>query len=119
MTSSNKLPQQPSTDVFAAIAHPVRREILDRLSEDDLTVKRLSEQFAISRPAVSQHLAILLEAGLVTRQTEGRQNYYHLQPDALQEVDKWVRHYQRFWDRKLDKLGNYLQRKHGTNSDEA
>ena len=114
-----KPPPQIPTDVFSAIAHPVRREILDKLSEDDLTVKRIAEQFSISRPAISQHLAILLEAGLVTRQQAGRENYYHLQPDALQEVDSWVRHYQRFWNRKMDTLGDYLQRKHGTGSDEA
>lgn len=101
------------TDVFVAIAHPKRRQILDRLSEGDATVKALAAQFDVSRPAISQHLAILLDAGLVTRQPEGRENYYHLQADRLQEVEVWLRHYQRFWNRRLDALDQYLERTYG------
>ena len=74
----------PEQDVFSAIAHPTRRELLDYLSESDCTVKELAAHFeGISRPAISQHLAILLEAELVTRRQAGRENYYHLEPEAL------------------------------------
>lgn len=100
-----------NTDVFNAIAHPVRREILDHLSESDQTVKHLAGKFAITRPAISQHLAILLDVGLVSMHEAGRENFYHLEPKRLQEVEAWVRHYERFWNKKLDKLGEYLKRK--------
>ena len=97
-------------DVFSAIAHPVRRRILDHLSEGDQTVKTITGHFDISRPAISQHLAILLEAGLVTKHRHGREHHYHLQPEGLREVEAWVRHYERFWKKKLRALGGYLER---------
>jgi len=109
----SKSAQHATTDVFTAIAHPVRREILDQLSESDLTVKHLAGKFDISRPAISQHLAVLLEVGLVSMRDEGRENFYHLEPDRLKEVEAWVRHYERFWTKKLDNLGEYLKRKAG------
>ncbi len=109
-----KTVQHSNADVFTAIAHPVRRQILDHLIEGDRTVKVLAGQFEnISRPAISQHLAILLEVGLVSMHEEGRENFYHLQPERLQEVEAWVRHYERFWHKKLDRLGEYLQRTAG------
>lgn len=100
--------QVADADVFTAIAHPVRRAILDRLAEDDHTVKALAERFDISRPAVSQHLRILLDVGLVVMREEGRLNYYHLQPEKLYEVQRWLRHYDRFWNDKLDALAAFL-----------
>ena len=103
----------PTDDVFTAIAHPKRRQILDCLTEGDATVKRLAAQFEVSRPAVSQHLAILLDAGLVTRRQEGRENYYHLEARRLQEIEAWLQQYRRFWTGKLDALGAYLEGKHG------
>jgi DNA-binding transcriptional ArsR family regulator len=113
----SKSSQHANTDVFTAIAHPVRREILDQLSDSDLTVKHLAGTFEgklkISRPAISQHLAILLQVGLVSMHEAGRENFYHLEPERLQEVEAWVRHYERFWNNKLDKLGEYLKRKAG------
>jgi DNA-binding transcriptional ArsR family regulator len=109
----SKSTRHPTNDVFSAIAHPVRREILDQLSESDLTVKHLAGKFDISRPAISQHLAVLLDVGLVSMRESGRENYYHLEPERLQEVEAWVRHYERFWTKKLDRLGEYLKRKAG------
>ena len=106
-----KSAQHSNADIFTAIAHPVRRQILDHLSENDLTVKGLAAQFDISRPAISQHLAVLLDVGLVSMHEAGRENFYRLQPERLQEVEAWVRHYERFWNKKLDKLGEYLKRK--------
>lgn len=100
-------------DVFVAIAHPIRRQILDLLRTQDQTVKSLSGQFDVSRPAVSQHLAILLEAGLVAKRESGRESYYHLQPDGFREVEAWMRHYRRFWNTRLDALGDYLDEKYG------
>ncbi len=109
---SREVPQT-TADVFVAIAHPKRRQILDYLSANDASVKTLTEQFDVTRPAISQHLAVLLEAGLVTRRSVGRENFYHLEPERLLEVERWLRHYEQFWSRKLDGLARYLERKHG------
>jgi DNA-binding transcriptional ArsR family regulator len=105
--------QTGETDVFNAIAHPVRRQLLDILSERDQTVKALAEPFAMSRPAISQHLKILLDAGIVIIREEGRLNYYHLQPDKLLEVQNWLLHYQQFWTEHLDSLGALLDETFG------
>lgn len=105
---TGKSVQNADADVFTAIAHPARRQILDYLREDGSTVKALASRFEISRPAISQHLAILLETGLVSKHPEGRENHYQLQPEALAEIDAWLRHYRRFWESKLDSLGDYL-----------
>ncbi len=110
---ANKTAQHGNNDVFSAIAHPIRRQILDHLSDGDLTVKGLAAQFDISRPAISQHLSVLLNVGLVSMHEEGRENIYRLEPERLREVEAWVRHYERFWSKKLDRLGDYLKRKAG------
>src|SRR3712207_3861562 len=86
-------------DVFAVIAHPVRRALLDRLRETagrDEPVRRLAAPFPASRPAVSQHLAVLLAAGLVRERKVGRERYYRLEPRRLREVAEWVGPYERF-----------------------
>ncbi|MEM9952677.1 MAG: metalloregulator ArsR/SmtB family transcription factor [Chloroflexota bacterium] len=110
MPNRNKSSQNAVADVFTAIAHPVRREILDHLRADDATVTHLASQFDMSRPAVSQHLAILLEVGLVSREAQGRTNRYRLEPEKLEEVDVWMRHYRRFWNKKLDALDTFLKK---------
>jgi DNA-binding transcriptional ArsR family regulator len=95
-------------DVFAAISDPTRREILDRLGGGDLTVSELAEPFEMSQPAVSQHLRILRQAGLVSQQREGRFRRYRLNAEGLKHVYDWVSHYKRFWTKKLTSLGEYL-----------
>ncbi|GAB5490665.1 MAG: metalloregulator ArsR/SmtB family transcription factor [Phototrophicaceae bacterium] len=117
MPNHNKSSQHANADVFTAIAHPVRRQILDCLRKEDATVSSLASQFEVSRPAVSQHLAILLDVGLVTSEKQGRHNHYHLEPDKLEEIDAWVRHYRRFWGNKLDALDDFLKQK--ASDDEA
>ncbi len=76
--------------MFAAIAHPVRRELLERLALGELPVNRLAERYAMSRPAISQHLAVLLEAGLVMERKEGRARLYRMNTAPLREVEEWV-----------------------------
>lgn len=98
------------SDVFTAIAHPVRRQILDRLTEGEESVSHLAEPFGMSRPAVSQHLRILRDAGLVTEERHGRERRYRLQPERLYEVRAWMRKYDRFWQTRLASLGAYLDR---------
>lgn len=97
-----------SNDVFHAIAHPARRQILDRLLFGEASVSELAEPFAMSRPAVSQHLRVLREAGLVTERRDGRQRRYRIEVEPLEEVRDWLAAYDQFWREGLDKLGRYL-----------
>lgn len=98
-----------SADIFQAIADPTRRAILDRLRQGEQPVKQLAEPFEMSLPAISQHLQILSNAGLVSQQRSGRQRLYRLNPVPLQQVLEWVAHYEPFWQQKLDALGAYLE----------
>ena len=98
-----------SANIFQAIADPTRRAILDRLQDGEQPVMELAEPFAISLPAISQHLQVLCEAGLVTQQRSGRQRLYRLNPTPLKQVSDWVIQYEQFWQTKLDALGEYLE----------
>jgi len=98
-------------DVFRAIADPTRRHLLDRLGEGEHTVSELLVPLPMSQPALSKHLRILREAGLVGVRKEGRQRRYRLEAARLQEVARWLSHYERFWTDRLDRLGDYLDAK--------
>jgi DNA-binding transcriptional ArsR family regulator len=98
-------------DVFGAISHPARRQMLDLLFESDRSVSTLTESFQMSRPAVSQHLRVLLDAGLVTEQRHGRERHYHLVPERLSPVREWIARYERFWDDRLERLQKLLAKK--------
>jgi len=95
-------------EVFGAISHPARRRMLDLLVEADRSVNTIAGQFQMSRPAVSQHLRILLDAGLVTEQRHGRERRYHLVPEKLGPVREWIAHYEKFWDDHLERLQKLL-----------
>lgn len=98
-------------DVFGAISHPARRRMLDLIVEADRSVNAIAEHFEMSRPAVSQHLRILLDAGLVTEERHGRERRYHLVPERLGPVRDWIAHYERFWDDRLQRLQKLLTKK--------
>ena len=98
-------------DVFAAISHPARRRMLDLLVEADRSVSAIAGHFQMSRPAVSQHLRILLDARLVTEQRHGRERRYRLVPERLAPVRDWLATYERFWDERLRKLQKMLSKK--------
>jgi DNA-binding transcriptional ArsR family regulator len=98
-------------DVFGAISHPARRRILDLLVDADRSVNAIASQFQMSRPAVSQHLRILHNAGLVTERRHGRQRHYRLVPERLGPVRDWLAHYERFWDDRLQRLQKQLSKK--------
>src|SRR5882724_6409961 len=98
-------------DVFGAISHPARRRMLDLLVATDRSVNAIAEDFEMSRPAVSQHLRILLDAGLVTEQRHGRERRYHFVPERLGPVRDWIALYERFWDDRLLRLQNLLSKK--------
>jgi len=105
-----KTVQHADTDVFTAIAHPVRRQLLDMLAQTEHSVSELSAPFAMSRPAISQHLRVLLDAGLVTENRQGRERRYQLQAERLLEVQRWLLSYQHFWTKRLRALGSYLEK---------
>jgi DNA-binding transcriptional ArsR family regulator len=90
-------------DVFAAISHPARRRMLDLLAEADRSVNAIARHFQMSRPAVSQHLRVLLDAGLVAEERHGRERRYRLVPERLSPVRDWIAHYERFWDDRLQR----------------
>ena len=95
--------------VFEAIADPTRRALLDLLAERDYSVNDLVARFRVTQPAVSHHLAILRNAGLVRNRRAGRQRLYRLHGRPLREVYDWVLHYERFWTDKLAALGEHLR----------
>jgi DNA-binding transcriptional ArsR family regulator len=95
-------------DVFTAISHKARRQMLDLLTEGERPVSEVAAHFEMSRPAVSQHLRILLDAGLLTERRHGRERRYHFVPDQLAPVRDWIGQYERFWDDRLMRLQKHL-----------
>ena len=95
-------------DVFQAIADPTRRAIIGMVAEKPLNLNSLAEQFAVSRQAVSLHVKILTECGLITIKQQGRERYCEAKLDSLSEVSKWIEQYKQYWESKLDSLENYL-----------
>jgi DNA-binding transcriptional ArsR family regulator len=95
-------------DVFQAIADPTRRQIINLLAKQPLNLNAVADKFDISRPAVSKHIKVLTECGLVLIRQEGRERYCDLQLNKLKEVSQWVEQYSEFWDKKLNKLQNFL-----------
>jgi DNA-binding transcriptional ArsR family regulator len=108
MPAIKKTVQHTDVDVFTAIAHPVRRQILEQLMQGPQTANRLAEPFDITRSAVSQHLGILTDAGLVVRVRQGREQIYRLRPDNLSEVQSWISRFEQFWPTALDSLETLL-----------
>lgn len=95
-------------DVFQAIADPIRRDIISLLSKELLTVNGVAEHFDISRPAISKHIKILIECGLITIHQQGRERYCQIKPEALQPISEWVSPYKQLWESKLDNFEHYL-----------
>ena len=91
-------------DVFQAIADPTRREIIGLLSNKTLTLNGVAENFSVSRPAISKHIKILTECGLVVIRQQGRERYCQVDFNKLKEVADWVTQYHGFWNQKLDAL---------------
>ncbi|MDQ3002700.1 MAG: metalloregulator ArsR/SmtB family transcription factor [Fibrobacterota bacterium] len=104
-------PSPPEPEVFCAIGSAVRRQILDLLAEGDRPVNSIASLFEMSRPAISQHLRILLSAGLVAEARHGRENRYHLVPERLAPIRDWISHYERFWDDNFKRLQNHLTKR--------
>ncbi len=96
-------------DVFQAIADPNRRAILGMLANESLTLNGVAEHFNVSRPAISKHIKILTECGLITIHQEGRERYCEAKLEKLHEVSDWIEQYKKFWETKLDALEQYLE----------
>jgi DNA-binding transcriptional ArsR family regulator len=95
--------------VFRALADPSRRAIFERLTHGEAAVRDLTPRFHISQPAVSQHLAVLREAGLVSERREGRLAYYRVEPKGLRPLVDWIAHYQAFWVDRVGRLQKLLE----------
>jgi len=101
--------RRPTRDtVFRALGDPTRRAILDRLRHRDRGVNELCEPFDMSQPAISQHLKVLVDAGLVVATQRGRERIYQLRPAPLRAAYDWLGHFEEFWTAGLDRLGAYL-----------
>ena len=96
-------------DVFQAIADPTRREIVNLLAHRSMNLNAVAENFDISRPAISKHIKILTECGLIVIRQEGRDRYCEAKLKKLNEVAEWVEQYRSFWNKKLDSLESYLE----------
>ena len=97
-------------DIFQAIADPVRRDIIELLAEDALTVNAVAEKFDVSRPAISKHLKILKECEVIDFQQKGRERYCIIQPKTLVPAFLWMEQYKELWESKLDSFEKYLNK---------
>lgn len=96
-------------DVFQAIADPTRRRLLKLLSNQEMPVNAISEQFPISRTAVSKHLRVLADAGLVKERKVGRETRYKLEAEPLHELKDWLQYFEIFWENKLAALRRFVE----------
>lgn len=97
-------------DVFQAIADPTRREIIGLVANKSLNLNAVADHFEISRPAVSKHVRILTECGLIIIEKQGRERFCSANFKKLKEVDRWLDKYRRFWNQKLDALEDFLEK---------
>jgi DNA-binding transcriptional ArsR family regulator len=95
---------------LAALADPIRRAVVDLLAQGELAAGELADRFPVSRPAISRHLRVLREAGLVRVRTEGRRRLYALDPGPLRELDDWLERYRDLWAQRLDALDTEIAR---------
>jgi DNA-binding transcriptional ArsR family regulator len=98
-----------ANDAFSALAHPTRREIVERLSGGAATVSEASRDLGVSKPTISRHLKLLEEAGLVTRVIDGRTHRLALRPETLAETAEWIERMRTRWERLFDVVGEYLE----------
>jgi DNA-binding transcriptional ArsR family regulator len=97
-------------EALAALADPTRRELIALLADGELAAGDLAARFPVSRPAISRHLRVLREAGLVRSRTDGRRRLYTLDPSPLRELDDWLAPYRRFWAQRFDALDTEMAR---------
>ncbi len=96
-------------DAFKVLAHPIRRGIVERLAEGPATVAEATRAFGVSKPAISKHLKVLEETGVVTRVVRGRTHRLSLEPDVLSEAADWMDRQRAVWERLFDVVDEYLK----------
>jgi DNA-binding transcriptional ArsR family regulator len=96
-------------NTFSALADPTRRAILARLVSGEASVNELAEPFALSQPAISKHIKVLEQAGLISRSRDAQRRPCKLETARLQEVAEWIEHYRRFWTESFDRLDEHLR----------
>lgn len=106
---TDQLPNKMRRDIFQAISDPVRREIIDLLAQQQLSINEVAEKFAISRPAVSKHIKILNECGVVDIHQKGRERYCKIQASTLIPAFMWLEQYRNLWEERLDNFEEYLE----------
>lgn len=102
---------------FRALADPSRRKILMHLSGKDMTIGEVASQFDMTRAAVKKHLTILEEGALISVRTSGRERINQLKPEGLKPISDWVSYFSQFWDSRLERLKNTIERNEGANDD--
>jgi DNA-binding transcriptional ArsR family regulator len=95
--------------VFQALADPTRRAVFEKLCRREMSVAEITAGFAVSQPAISQHLAALRRVGLVRERRDGRRAYYQSEPRGLEPLAAWVQRYRQFWPERLQKLQRVLK----------
>ena len=95
-------------DVFQAIADPTRREIINLVAYQSLNLNAIADNFEVSRPAISNHIKILSECGIILIEQIGRERYCRIQPRNLKEVSDWIGQYESLWEKKIDSFEKYL-----------
>jgi DNA-binding transcriptional ArsR family regulator len=98
-----------ANDAFKALAHPLRRDIVERLSSGVATVGEATRDLGVSKPTISRHLKLLEEAGVVSRVVDGRTHRLALRPEALAEAEDWIERQRERWERLFDAVGEYLE----------
>jgi DNA-binding transcriptional ArsR family regulator len=98
-----------ANNTFAALAHPIRRQIVERLSGGAVTVGEATSGLGVSKPTISRHLKALEEAGVVTRVIDGRNHRLALRPDTLAEASEWIERQRSRWETLFDAVGEYLE----------
>ena len=97
------------SEIFRALADPTRRAVFERLAGREMSVSELRAGFSVSQPAISQHLAVLRQAGLVSERREGRYAYYRVDPRGLAPLINWIDRYRAFWPERIEKLKDVLK----------
>jgi DNA-binding transcriptional ArsR family regulator len=107
----------PLDRTFAACAHPIRRQIIERLAGREMTVGEATGDFGVSKPAISKHLRVLEEAGAIVRVIDGRTHRLRLSAGALDEAQRWMARQRALWERKFDVVGQFLSEQRETDDD--
>ncbi|WP_299556258.1 metalloregulator ArsR/SmtB family transcription factor [Seonamhaeicola sp.] len=97
-------------DVFQAIADPIRRDIIELLADNALSVNDVAQQFQVSRPAISKHLRILNECGIISFNKKGRERFCIIQPAQLIPAFLWIKQYNKLWEDRIDAFENYINK---------